>query len=191
MKSLMIAIAAFASLSGAALGEIPDNIKNAIDNPNRTEANVARDGDRKPDEVLAFFGVEEGMTVVDLASGGGYFTELIAGAVGPDGEVRAHNTPSQNFEERRAALEAQYAPFENIVIDVVERGAALPYDDNSMDIILLSLIAHHLHYDEEIGEALPPRSSQLYADFLRVLKPGGTFALIEHTAAPGSTRAES
>jgi len=192
MKNLMIlaATAAFAS-SAAFAGDIPANIAAAIDNPNRSEENRARDADRKPGKVLAFFGVEKGMTVVDIASGGGYFTEIMSGVAGPEGGVRAHNRAGDQFEERRAALEAQYAPFGNITIDAVETGAPFPYEDNSIDVVLLSLIIHHLHYDEETGEAMPERSAQAFADIKRVLKPGGVFAIIEHTAAPGSTRAES
>lgn len=186
-----LATAALIVTSSAIASDIPANIQRGIDNPNRSEENRARDPDRKPGEVLAFFGVEEGMTVVDLASGGGYFTEILSGAVGPEGEVHAHNTASDNLTERLPALEAQYAPFGNIVLDVVERGAPLPYEDNSVDVILLSLIIHHMHYNEESGEAMPPRSGEIYADIKRVLKPGGVFAIIEHTAAPGSSRAES
>jgi len=188
--AILTAIAAFAA-STALAGDIAANIKTAIDNPNRAEDNRARDGDRKPAQVLAFFGVEEGMTVVDIASGGGYFTEIISGIVGPEGSVRAHNRAGDRFEEGREALEAKYAPFGNITIDAVETGSALPYEDNSVDIVLLSLIIHHLHFDEETGDAMPASSADIYADVKRVLKPGGVFAVIEHTAAPGSTRAQS
>lgn len=188
---LSIAAAGAAAIAAASAADIPANIQAGIDNPNRTEANRERDESRKPGEVLAFFGVEEGMTVIDMASGGGYFTEIISGAVGPDGKVVAHNTAGQRFDEQREALEAQYAPFGNIEIAAIERGDPLPYEDNSADIILLSLIIHHLHYEEEGGEVMPDRATQIYNDFKRVLKPGGVFAVIEHTAAPGSTREES
>ncbi len=192
MKRL-ISIAATASiLWGAALaGEIPANIQAAIDNPLRSEENRARDEDRKPGEVLAFFGVKEGMTVVDLASGGGYFTEIIAGAVGPEGQARAQNRAGDRFEERRPALEAQFAPFGNIVIDATAPGGPLPYEDASVDMVLLSLIIHHLHYAEDSGETMPARSAEIYADIKRILKPGGVFAIIEHKAPDGTTRAQS
>lgn len=190
---LLLSLAAVATVATSAVmaNDLPANIQAAVDNTNRNPENIARDADRKPGKVLKFFGVEEGMTVVDIASGGGYFTEVISGIVGPDGNVRAHNTPSQQFEDGRAALEAHYANFGNIAIDVVERGAALPYEDNSVDILLLSLIVHHLHFDEADPDAMPGRSAAIYADFKRVLKPGGVFAVIEHTAAPGSSRADS
>ena len=192
MKHLAsIAAAALVAVSSAAAGEIPANIKAGVDNPNRTEANRERDEDRKPGKVLSFFGVEEGMTVVDIASGGGYFTEIISGAVGPDGQVRAQNRAGERFEQRRAALEEQFAKFGNIEIDVTEAGSALPYEDNSVDMVLLSLIIHHLHYDADTGEVMPERSAGIYADIRRVLKPGGVFAIIEHKAPDGSSREQS
>lgn len=192
MKRLILFAAAMLAASSAALAsDIPANIKAGIDNPGRSEENRARDGDRKPGKVLAFFGVEEGMNVVDLASGGGYFTEIIAGAVGPEGSVSAQNTAGERFDQRRTALEAQYAPFGNITLDAVEPGAALPYEDGSADLVLLSLIIHHLHYAEDSGEAMPARSAEIYADIMRVLKPGGIFAIIEHKASDDASRAES
>ena len=192
MKQLTVSAAIAAiSLSSAIAGDIPANIQAAIDNPDRSEDNRARDGDRKPGKVLSFFGVEEGMSVIDIASGGGYYTEIIAGAVGPDGKVSAQNRASDQFEERRAALEEQFAKFGNITIDVSVPGTPLPYEDNSVDMIFLSLIIHHLHYAEESGEAMPERSAGIYADIRRILKPGGTFAIIEHKAPDGTSREQS
>ncbi len=192
MKHFAISAAVAAiSLSSAIAGDVPANIKSAIDNPNRSEENRARDGDRKPGKILSFFGVEEGMTVVDIASGGGYFTEIISGAVGPDGDVRAHNRAGARIDDRLEALEAQFKPFGNITIDVTDPATALPYEDNSVDMVLLSLIIHHMHYTDESGEALPESSAAAYADVRRVLKPGGVFAIIEHKAPDGASREQS
>ena len=192
MKQLSILAAlTLAATTSAYAGDIPANIQAGIDNPIRTEDNRARDDDRKPGKVLAFFGIEEGMTVVDLASGGGYFAEILSGAVGPEGMVRAQNRAGARFEEQRAALEEQYAPFGNIGIDASEPGQPLPYEDNSVDVVLLSLIIHHLHYAEESGETMPARSAAIYAEIRRILKPGGVFAVIEHKAPDGTSREQS
>ncbi len=188
----VIAATGLLACSTAIAGEIPAHIQSAVDNPLRTEENRARDEDRKPGKVLAFYDVKPGMSVVDIASGGGYFTEVLSGAVGPDGEVRAQNRASTRMDERKDALKAHYDQFGNITLDITEGGAPLPYADDSIDMVMLSLIIHHLHYSEETGENGPPQSAlDFYAEVKRVLKPGGAFAVIEHTAAPGSSRAES
>lgn len=187
----IIAVSALVFASAATAKDIPANIQAGVDNPNRTEENRARDGDRKPGKVLAFYGVEEGWVVADLASGGGYFSEILSGAVGPTGQVHAQNTAGPRINERIDELTAHYDQFGNISLDITEQGQPLPYEDDSLDMVLLSLIIHHLHYAEDSGEEMPARSGEIYADIKRVLKPGGIFAVIEHTAAPGSTRAES
>ncbi|WP_425408907.1 class I SAM-dependent methyltransferase [Hyphococcus sp.] len=192
MKTISILAAGVLALFSIAIaGDTPANIQAALDSPDRSDNNRASDADRKPAKALAFFGVEEGMSVADLAAGGGYFTEILSGAVGPDGEVIAYYPANQNFESGKDALKAQYAPFGNIEIVSAPRGEPFPIDDSSMDMVLLSQIIHHLHYTEDSGEEMPASSAAIYAEIMRVLKPGGVFAVIEHTAAPGTTRAES
>ncbi len=48
----------------------PVDYQGALSNPNRRAADHERDAGRKPAEVLAFFAIEPGMTVLDLFSGG-------------------------------------------------------------------------------------------------------------------------
>ena len=50
----------------------------ALGGDHRDAANSARDESRHPRETLEFFGLAEGMTVVELAPGGGWYTEIIA-----------------------------------------------------------------------------------------------------------------
>lgn len=192
MRSILCAAAtATALVASAQAGETQGLIKAAVENPDRKADNRALDEARRPVEVLSFFGVETGMRIVDLGSGGGYFAEILSGAVGPEGEVRAQNRASENFRQNAPALEAHYEKFGNITIDMTEAGEPLPYEDDSVDMVLLSLIIHHLHYDAEAPDATPAASEAIYADIRRILKPGGVFAIIEHKAAEGSSRAES
>ena len=46
-----------------------DAIDDALQNPQRREEDLDRDPRSKPKEVLSFFGVKPGMTVVDLFAG--------------------------------------------------------------------------------------------------------------------------
>src|SRR3954464_4038021 len=73
-------------------------IENSIASPDRSTEDRERDARDKPAEVLAFAGVKPGMTVADILSGGGYWTELLSAAVGPGGKVLAiNNVPYANF----------------------------------------------------------------------------------------------
>ena len=58
-------------------GSINEAVAAAVSNPQRPAEDVAKDADRKPDQVLSFFNIKPGMTVLDLFSGGGYYTEML------------------------------------------------------------------------------------------------------------------
>ena len=97
MKSkLMLAACAAAVLSVAgvaATAAVPSYVASAVADKARPEADVKRDAERKPAEMLEFAGVKPGMTVVDLIPGSGYFTRIFAKAVGPKGVVYAVYPP--------------------------------------------------------------------------------------------------
>jgi len=162
----------------------------AIENANRDPANVARDPDRKAAEVVEFFAVKPGDVVLDLFSGGGYFSEVYSGLVGKDGRVYAHHRAGERFEKNKEKLAAHYAKFGNISL-LVSADGTFDLPDDSVDLVMLSLIIHHLHYSEDTPDVLPEASKALYAEIQRVLKPGGTFALIEHAAPKGASRKDS
>src|SRR5262252_5172640 len=69
----------------------PSPIEKSIASPDRTKDDRERDARDKPAEVMAFAGVKPGMTVADIFSAGGYWTELLSGVVGPTGKVYAVN----------------------------------------------------------------------------------------------------
>jgi predicted methyltransferase len=166
-------------------------VSGAIDNANRAESNSKRDEARKPADVLNFISLESGNVVLDYGAGGGYWTELFSSIVGADGKTYAHQRAGERFEEGKAAMTEQFAPFGNIELMPLESGAALPLGDGSVDSIMLSYLFHHMHYAEDAGDEFPPSSVELFAEFSRVLKPGGTLIVIEHVAVEGSSRADS
>lgn len=167
------------------------SIMGSIENSNRADANRERDGARKPADVLAFISLGSGDVVLDYGSGGGYWAELFGAIAGDEGRVYAHQRAGERFESQKETLTAQFAPFGNIELLPLATGAALPLEDGSVDTVMLSYIYHHLHYAEDSGDVFPANSSALVAEFSRVLKPGGTFIVIEHVAIDGSSRAES
>src|SRR5690348_17054412 len=98
-KLLLTALLAFA------LPALADpNLDQAIANPDRTAADRERDARDKPAEVMAFAGVKPGMVVADIFSAGGYYTELLSGAVGPTGKVLAiNNVPYAQYSKKEIA----------------------------------------------------------------------------------------
>ena len=70
-----------------------ERIAEILASPDRRAADRANDVRRKPDQMLAFIGVRPAMVALDLSSGGGYTTELLARAVGPAGRVYGQSAP--------------------------------------------------------------------------------------------------
>jgi len=78
-------------LAGKRLSPPPADHVAVLTHPDRPADDFAEDAARKPSDVLAFTGIDYGMTVVELEAGGGYYTELFAHTVGPQGKVFMHN----------------------------------------------------------------------------------------------------
>ena len=80
---LLAALIAAAAMSGP----VTPQIAKAVADPSRPKDDVAADALRDPADTLAFAGVRPGMSVIELFPGGGYFTRMIVGVVGPQGSV--------------------------------------------------------------------------------------------------------
>src|SRR5690606_14187738 len=76
-----------AHAAASAAPAVSPAIKAALADPKRPKADVDRDAARHPGELLTFAGIKPGMKVADVMMGGGYFTRILAHAVGPQGKV--------------------------------------------------------------------------------------------------------
>src|SRR5687768_4411457 len=90
----LASIAAIVGLSLAATAAVaqdtvPAAITAAVADTARPEADRARDGARKPAEIVAFAGVKPGDKVAEFLPGGGYYTRILSKTVGPQGHVYA------------------------------------------------------------------------------------------------------
>lgn len=140
----------------------------------------ALDAKRKPAEVLAFFGVKPGMKVVDVDAATGYYSELLAAAVGPTGTVYAQNDKRMMMNKNAMkALDERVARVPNI--KPTEAPATNLGMDGQLDFALLSL---HLHDVYNFGgkDAALGMLRGIYA----ALKPGGKLGLIDHVGAPSA-----
>jgi predicted methyltransferase len=158
----------------------------ALANELRPEADRTRDADRKPGEVLEFMGVEPGMAVLDMFSGGGWYAEVIAHVVGESGRVIAHsNVAYKGFvgdalEERFATGRVPQAEI------LMAENNHLELEADSLDAIMLVQSYHDLyHVDVEGGWELMDAPVFL-AELMKGLKSGGVVAVIDHTAADGA-----
>ncbi|MDQ6680907.1 MAG: hypothetical protein M3Y67_08095 [Pseudomonadota bacterium] len=87
-----------------------ERIAEIVASPDRSAADRANDSRRKPVEMLTFIGVRSGITALDLSAGGGYTTELLARAVGPNGRVYGQSAPRDPNRAGPAAAEGAATP---------------------------------------------------------------------------------
>lgn len=184
-----------AILTGAALlsaGMILTSSLNtaaATNAQDRPAAEIRRDAGRKPEQVLAYLDIKPGMKIWDHASSTGYYAALFSKAVGQDGKIYAQNSPRM-WERLKDGLEPRYAEFGNVEA-VPMRIREYEGPDGELDMVFLALIYHHIHFNEDTGNATPPGASVFFNRAFDLLKPGGTLAIIEHQAPNGTPREQS
>ncbi len=159
----------------------------AIASPDRTPASVARDAARHPAESLAFWGLKPKQTVVELAPGGGYWTEILAPYAKATGgryvaAVADVDNPetSEAARKGRAAFEARFAdPAKYGQVTFVNFGGKSgPLGPpGSADLVITARNIHNWMWT-------PGMLDKVMADAYAVLKPGGVLAVEEHRADP-------
>ena len=172
-----IRLAVVLLLSAAiASADVANGFDEALASAERASEDKARDAARQPKEVLEFVGIGDGMTVLDVAASTGWYTEVLAAAVGPDGRVIAHNT-----EGRRDRSEPGIAPkaerLGNVTLLFADFGSMGL--DGEVDAALTALNFHDLHNRGAEAVAL------FLGDVYKALKPGGVFAVIDHEGSAG------
>lgn len=180
MKHALMALAAILLPVAPA---VADPVASAIAAPDRPAADTARDADRKPAALLAFAGIAPGQTVADILPGGGYFTRIFSKLVGPAGHVDAvipaeilQVAPKAADATRAIAAEPGYANVAVVVSPAAELAVPAP-----VDVAWTSQ-----NYHDVYGFDGPAAAAAFDAAVFRMLKPGGTFIVIDHAAAPGS-----
>jgi predicted methyltransferase len=94
MRLGLILLLALAFGGGAAAQTLkPEQIKAIVSGPDRTAADLTNDKRRHPEDILGFLAITPGITALDISSGGGYTTELLARAIGPTGKVYGQSRP--------------------------------------------------------------------------------------------------
>ena len=94
-RKLMAALLAgsLLALGAQAQPNTLERIKQIVASPDRTPADLTNDKRRHPEDILNFLGITPGITALELSAGGGYTTELLARAIGPDGKVYGQSRP--------------------------------------------------------------------------------------------------
>jgi predicted methyltransferase len=180
-----ICFAALASAGWAKSPKIPKAIAAAVADPARPQADRDRDADRKPAESIAFAGLAPGQRIADLIPGGGYFTRIFSGVVGPKGQVFAVATPKRpdappDRPEPSAAVRAIAADehYKNVTVSV-EKLVELKLPEK-LDMVWTSQNYHDVHNVKDIDVGAFNKA------VFESLKPGGIYIVIDHAAEKGA-----
>jgi predicted methyltransferase len=165
--------------------KIPAYIKAAVDSPERPAADKALDAGRKPEQMLAFFGIEPGMKVADLWAGGGWSSELLARTVGPTGKEYSQNPPAflEKFKKAGDAWKARLK--EPALANLVE--ISRPFDSHDLLPVppgSLDAVITNMNYHDMVGRGFDMKL--INSQVMKALKPGGVYGIIDHSAQAGS-----
>lgn len=166
--------------------DIPANIAAAVAATSRSDKDRERDARDKPAELLAFAGVKPGMTVADVLGGGGYWSEILAGAVGPTGSVSLVNNEGY-YKYGEKGIAARFAggrlkDVQQIVGGVTELGMGKA----RYDFIMIFMSYHDIYWVDE-KQGWPKVDADSFVRQLHdALKPGGKLLIVDHAAKAGT-----
>lgn len=161
----------------------------ALASADRPAEDKVRDADRKPAELMEFFGVKPGMTTVDVIALGGYVTEVLAVAVGPKGKVYAQNPPiALQLRDGLYAKQITDRLANNRLPNVVRVDGDLPASSQiplgSVDVAITAMNYHDVR--NQSPEAAVGYLKGVYA----MLKPGGVLGVTDHVGNDGANNAQ-
>lgn len=151
----------------------------AMAGAHRTEEERARDVWRHPAETLAFFEVEPGKDVVELAPGGGWYTKLLAPLLRDSGSLTV-GLPDGAYGDGFRTMQAEHPELYGHVRvgrlaapEAIELGAP-----ESADVVITFRNTH--------GWMRNGVGPQVMEAVFRVLRPGGIFGVVQHRDAEGA-----
>jgi len=167
-----------------------ESIAAAVASPDRPEAARNLDESRKPSETLTFLGLELGMDAADILPGNGYWSEIMAHAVKPEGSVTAlravnFGTSERNFqiwkavEGRAPGISQAFYQFEHF-----------SYEPESFDFAITNLNFHDLYVVSEPFNISLTDPDEFTRELYAAMRPGGIVGVIDHVGPEGDTETE-
>jgi len=192
-----------ASTETEAPAEVAEVVDPVIDNATllagileaQEEENKVRFDDRHPGETIAFFDIEPGMTVAEVLPGGGWYSKILLPYLGDEGQLIGIDysidmwskfggfaTPEfleskETWAETWTADAAEWRGGTNAGLDAFAFGSRGIDREGTADVVLMVRALHHLNrFNTEEKDYM----SEALADVYALLKPGGTFAIVQH-----------
>ena len=150
-----------------------DKIEQALTSSIRDAAETARDANRKPGEVLEFFGLEDDMKVLEISPATGYWSKLVGPTLCENGgELIFSVGVSDDFKNDVMSLDGLECT-SSINNDITLRNLPeFSFDDSQFDMVLTFWNLHNPSVEgrENLNEAA-----------FSALKSGGIYGVVDHT----------
>jgi predicted methyltransferase len=194
-------------------------IESLLASPDRTAADRTNDLRRKPDQMLDFIGIRAGMVALDLSTGGGYTTELLARAVGPTGSAYGQSQPPRPVDapprppvtpEGNANPQLQTAQTPTPATPPPRRTSAQALAERAKNPTLSNLFSVVRVFEDPVPPELSGKldlvtlmfnyhdlghmgidRSRMNAAVFASLKPGGIYVIADHAGRAGTDISEA
>ena len=171
----LVLAAALAALTPVSSFAADAALTATVASSNRPAGDKARDGARHPAASLEFWGLKPGQTVIEVAPGGGYWSEILAPYAKATGGhyIAATGKP----DARLPAKFADKAVYGDIAYTVFSNDSGPMEPAGSVDLVLTARNIHDWLWT-------PGMAEKFMRDAFAVLKKGGILAVEDHRADP-------
>lgn len=168
---------------------IEARIERAMLGDHRPETNIMRNRYRHPVGTLTFLGLEDGMTVLEIWPGRGWYTEVLAPVMRHHGQfvvagydIDVPDQPEYRYRQQTDLLN-KFSATPGVYDQVAVTAFSPPEsgslgEEASVDLVLTFRNVH--------GWVSDDLAQMIFAEFFRVLKPGGILGVVQHRADNGT-----
>ena len=145
----------------------------------RTAEEIERDGNRKPAETLAFFGLRDDMKIVELMPGGGWYTKILAPVMAEKGEYYMALGTSRAKESLagKEGFEKIQVVAEDAKIYRPESASSYVIETDGLGVTDADMVLTFRNYHNFGPEGRADMNEVAFS----ALKSGGIYAVVDHT----------
>lgn len=149
----------------------------------RPQQDLLRDKQSKGPQIVDLAEIKEGMKVLDIFGGGGYYSEILSAKVGDSGQVYLHNNQAyMPWIEKELVARLKDNRLENVVR--YDREADdLGLQKSQFDAVFYVLGYHDLYHKADGWDV---DKTSFLNQVLPAIKSKGKLAIIDHSAVDGS-----